>query len=89
MQNGARSRFVLGPVSIQPAELVKIGFVITFSKHLSEVGSGLNEPKNMWKVALHPAVLCILMLLQPDFGTVVVLSLIHISFCIRNSCSDK
>ncbi len=33
--------------------------VITFSKHLSEVGSGLNEPKNMWKVALHPAALCI------------------------------
>lgn len=72
MQNGARSWFVLGPVSFQPAELVKVGFVITFSKHLSETGNGLNAPRNLWKVILHPAVLCVLMLLQPDFGTVVV-----------------
>ena len=72
VQNGARSWFNLGPVSLQPAEIVKVGFVITFSKHLSDVGSGLNKPKNLWKVLLHPAILCFLMLLQPDFGTVVV-----------------
>lgn len=72
MQNGARSWFNLGPISFQPAELVKIGFVITFSKHLSVVGSGLNQPKELWKVLLHPFILCVLMLLQPDFGTAVV-----------------
>lgn len=72
VQNGARSWFRLGPLSFQPAELVKVGFVITFSKHLSYVGSGLNKPKNLWKVLLHPAILCILMMMQPDFGTVVV-----------------
>lgn len=71
-RNGARSWFSLGPLSFQPAELVKVGFVITFSKHLSEVGNKLNEPKVLWKVLLHPAILCLLMLLQPDFGTVVV-----------------
>ncbi len=72
VQNGARSWFNLGPVSFQPAELVKIGFVITFSKHLSTVGSGLNNPKELWKVLLHPCILCVLMLMQPDFGTAVV-----------------
>ncbi len=71
-QNGARSWFVLGPVSLQPAEIVKVGFVITFSKLLSDTGSALNDPKHLWKVLLHPAVLCVLMLLQPDFGTVIV-----------------
>ncbi len=72
VQNGARSWFNFGPVSFQPAELVKVGFIITFSKHLSDVGSGLNQPKELWKVLLHPVVLCVLMLLQPDFGTAMV-----------------
>ena len=72
LQNGARSWFLLGPLSFQPAEIVKVGFVITFSKHLSDVGNGLNKPQNLWKVMLHPGILCFLMLLQPDFGTVVV-----------------
>ena len=89
VQNGARSWFVFGPVSFQPAELVKIGFVITFSKHLSEVGSGLNEPKNMWKVALHPAALCILMLLQPDFGTVVVFVMMALAMLFMAKISWK
>lgn len=89
VQNGARSWFVFGPVSFQPAELVKIGFVITFSKHLSEVGSGLNEPKNMWKVALHPAALCILMLLQPDFGMVVVFVMMALAMLFMAKISWK
>lgn len=72
VQNGARSWFRLGPLSFQPAEIVKVGFVITFSKHLSDAGSSLNKPKVLWKVLLHPTILCILMMLQPDFGTVVV-----------------
>lgn len=72
VRGGARSWFDLGPVKLQPAELVKIGFIITFSKHLSEVGSVLNRPKELWKVLLHPAVLCVLLLLQPDFGTAMV-----------------
>lgn len=72
MQNGARSWFRLGSVNLQPAELVKIGFIIVFSKVLSDTGSSLNKPKPLGKVLALPAVLCVLMLLQPDFGTVVV-----------------
>lgn len=70
--NGARSWFMLGPLSFQPAELVKIGFVITFSKHLSEVQEKLNKPKTVLLLLAHLGILCALILLQPDFGTVVV-----------------
>lgn len=89
MQNGARSWFILGPISLQPAELVKIGFVITFSKHLSETGNGLNQAKELWKVLLHPAILCILMLLQPDFGTVVVFLMMTVAMLFMAKLSWK
>ena len=61
MQNGARSWFRLGSVSLQPAELAKIGFIIVFSKVLSNTGSSLNKPKTLGKVLALPAVLCVLM----------------------------
>lgn len=79
LQNGARSWFNLGPISFQPAELVKIGFVITFSKHLSQVGNRINEPKELLKVLIHPAILCVLILMQPDFGTAMVFVMMTIA----------
>ena len=72
VENGARSWFRIGPVSIQPAEFVKIGFIITFSKHLSDVEGEVNRPKNLLLLLLHLGIICGLIMLQPDFGTVVV-----------------
>lgn len=89
VQNGARSWFNLGAVSFQPAEFVKIGFVITFSKHLSVVGSGLNKPKELWKVLLHPIILCALMMLQPDFGTTVVFIMMMVAMLYMAKLNRK
>jgi hypothetical protein len=41
---GARSWIRFGPIGIQPAEVCKIGFVITFSKHLAAVRERINKP---------------------------------------------
>lgn len=89
VKNGARSWFVLGPINLQPAELVKIGFIITFSKHLSETGTSLNQPREIWKVLIHPAILCLLMLLQPDFGTVVVFFMMTVAMLFMAKLSWK
>ncbi|MEG2583344.1 MAG: rod shape-determining protein RodA [Oscillospiraceae bacterium] len=72
VENGARSWFSLGPISFQPAEIAKIGFIITFSKQLSELDGDINSPKNILKLLAHIAIFCGLILLQPDFGTAVV-----------------
>ena len=76
-ENGARSWFSLGSViSIQPAESVKLFFIITFAKHISSTGMLLNRPKNILLLCLHLGALIGLILLQPDFGTAMVF------FCI-------
>lgn len=88
-QNGARSWFNFGPISFQPAEVVKIGFVITFSKHLSMVESEINKPKNVLKLLAHVGILCILMLLQPDFGTVMVFVMMAVCMLFMAKISWK
>ena len=76
--NGARSWFSIGPVSIQPAEIVKIIFIITFSNHLSKVHDNINKPSVLLKLLGHLGILCALILLQPDFGTATVFVFIAI-----------
>lgn len=71
-ETGSKSWIRLGPVGIQPSEIVKIGFIITFSKLCEGYGDELNKPKNVLRIILHAAIILALILLQPDFGTTMV-----------------
>jgi len=53
---GSKSWIRFGPIGIQPSEIVKIGFIITFSKAVSGFGDELNRPKNIFKLILHASV---------------------------------
>ena len=76
-ENGARSWFRFGSlIGIQPAEIVKLIFIITFARHLSSIEDQINRPRNVGLLLLHFGVLAGLILLQPDFGTAMVF------FCI-------
>lgn len=70
--NGARSWFNLGVFSIQPAEVVKIAFIIIFANLIAENHSDVNNPKVLIKLLMYLGLLCLLILLQPDFGTAMV-----------------
>lgn len=72
VENGARSWFVLGPLSLQPAELAKIVFIIAFAKLLSENELSVNKPKTLLVLLACLAAPVILILMQPDFGTAAV-----------------
>ncbi len=87
--NGARSWFRFGPVGIQPAEVVKIAFIITFAKHLSEVDYLINRPRNVLFLLIHAGFLIGLILLQPDFGTAVVFGCIMITMLFTAKISWK
>ena len=79
-ENGARSWFRFGSlIGIQPAEFVKLAFIITFSRHLSEVDDLIDRPRNVIFLLGHLAILVGLILFQPDFGTAVVFVFIAIS----------
>ena len=59
-------------LTFQPSELLKIVFIITFSKHLSMVREHINEFKTFLLVALHGLVPIGLIFKQGDDGTMLV-----------------
>lgn len=76
---GTRGWIRFGPIGIQPAELAKIGFIITMSKHLSTVEDDLNKISTLILLILHFLIPVGLILLQPDTGTALVFTFIFIS----------
>ena len=61
-----------GNMSFQPAELLKICFVITFSAHLVKAKPTINKLKTLIPVVLHGAFPVVLIHFQGDDGTALV-----------------
>jgi cell division protein FtsW len=79
---GARRWLPLGPISMQPAEMVKLVAVMYLAAYLSKKSDRITSFRN----GLLPALIVIgllsgLVLLEPDLGTVVVLGLVTIGMC--------
>lgn len=56
----------------QPSELVKIGFIITFSVHLDYVSENINSIKNILLLCLHGAIPVILVAVSGDMGSALI-----------------
>ena len=67
-----------GGISFQPAELLKICFIITFSTHLSKVKKSINKLKTLIPILLHGAVPVVLIHFQGDDGTALVFAVMFV-----------
>lgn len=72
-----RSWITLGGMSLQPAELVKAAFVLTFSKQYDLVKDNLS-PLNVALLCLHAAVPIALILITQDMGMMLVYTLLFL-----------
>lgn len=63
--------FIFG-ISVQPAEFLKVMFLVTFAAHLDYVKDTINQLKSLIPVCLHAAVPVVLIHFQGDDGTAAV-----------------
>ena len=70
--SGARSWYVFGGVSLQPAEFAKIAVGLAVAKLLSEHQTNIKEFRSIGQVLFVILLPMLLILLQPDAGSVLV-----------------
>jgi len=80
VRNGSRSWFGIGGMGIQPSEFAKIGLIIFVSKYLSQNRKDLRDiKKGVFPILLVIGIFFLLIMLEPDFGTAMVIALTLIS----------
>ncbi|MBO4693314.1 MAG: rod shape-determining protein RodA [Clostridia bacterium] len=62
----------LGFTTFQPAELLKIAFIITFAAHVNAIKPNINKLRYLFPLVLHGAFPVILIHMQGDDGTALV-----------------
>lgn len=74
LHGGAKRWLLIGPFSFQPAEVLKLGFVIYFSAWLAGVKTKITDLKfGVLPLCVILGISGVLLLLQPDTGTLLVL----------------
>lgn len=86
---GARSWIRVGSVGMQPAELAKVCYILTFSYHLSQVQDKINKPLVLLGLILHTGALVGLILLEPDMGSALVFIFMFICMLFTAKLSWK
>lgn len=62
--------------SLQPSEIMKIAFIISFSYHLSRDEEDMNKPVHMLMLLIHGAIPIGIVGIQGDYGTAIVFAAI-------------
>ena len=76
IRNGSRSWFGIGSLGIQPSEFAKIGLIIFVSKYLSKNQRVVtNIKKGILPILLVIFIFFFLIMLEPDFGSTMVITL--------------
>jgi len=77
MAKGARRWIRMGPISVQPAEMLKLAVILYLAAYLAKRGDRLTEfTAGFLPPLIVVGLLAGLVLLEPDLGTVVVIGLV-------------
>jgi rod shape determining protein RodA len=75
---GAQRWVSIGPISFQPSEFFRIFFVIAFSSYLALAGSSAEKSVAIRGMLLFGVLPLALLVKQPDLGTAVLLTALHV-----------
>ena len=76
-------------ISMQPSEIMKITFILTFSYHLSRDEEDMNKPMHMLLLLIHGMIPIGIVALQGDYGTAIIFASILAFMLISANISWK
>lgn len=83
IRNGSRSWFSIGPLSMQPSEFIKVILIIFTAKYLEKYHYKINSIKdNLLPLIIILGVIIFLIMLEPDFGSsmIIILTILSMVF---------
>ncbi len=87
ISHGAKSWFSFGSFSFQPVDLMKLVLVIILAKYFSRRHVEIRNVKHIFISGLYALIPIILVLLQPDFGSAMIISLIWLGMVLVSGIS--
>ncbi|MGN0621429.1 MAG: FtsW/RodA/SpoVE family cell cycle protein [Porcipelethomonas sp.] len=79
----------LGFTTLQPSEILKLAFILTFSYHLSKDSENINHPLHLLFIVIHGAIPIGLVAFQGDYGTALVFIVMFIVMMFSAGLSIK
>ena len=79
---GARSWLVFGPAQFQTSEFAKLALIVVLSAFFAKAHIGIARPRIIAISFLYAALPIVLVLLQPDLGTALVLGAIWVGYLL-------
>lgn len=86
---GARSWFDLGAFAIQPVELVKVALIIALAKYFSRRHIEIRNIRHILVSGAYAFIVFLLVALQPDFGSAIIIFLIWLGLALLSGLSRK
>ena len=86
---GAQSWFDFGILSFQPADLVKLVLILLLAKYFSKRHIEIANIRHILVSGFYALVFFVLVLLQPDFGSAIIIFLIWLGMVLVSGISKK
>lgn len=86
---GASNWLEIGPISFQPSEIAKIGVIISLAKYIDKNKDRINELFTLIKILIFAFIPVVLILMQPDAGTAMVLVFFIVIMLFASGLSYK
>ncbi|MDB5260713.1 MAG: mrdB [Candidatus Nomurabacteria bacterium] len=89
VSKGAQSWFSLGGIAFQPSDLMKLGLIILFAKYFSRRHIEIANIKHIIISGIYAFIPFVLVLLQPDLGSAMILFAIWLGMVLISGISKR
>ncbi|XKT75390.1 MAG: rod shape-determining protein RodA [Patescibacteria group bacterium UBA2103] len=86
---GAKSWFILGPIAFQPSDPIKLVVIALLAKYFSRRHVEIANFRHIFLSGAYVAIIFLLVLIQPDFGTAIIIFLTWLLMVLVSGISKK